>query len=307
MTTSNGTELRWGVHTGLQNTSIAELRDLWTRIEELGFDWISIWDHFYAADLVGAHCHEAVAAHAALACHTSKVRVGSLVYCAAYRPPAVLANAITTIDHLSDGRADLGIGAGWAQPEFEAYGYPFGSAKERVDLLEESVQCIRGLLQDEVTSFAGQHLTLVEARCEPKPVQERLPIWIGGSGPRMLGIVARHADGWNVPFLTPEQFGAKRSELLERCEEVGRDPATLRCSVNVGAAPDEGSLRDQFGAMADVVRGGVLMGEPGAMAEQVARYVEAGADQINLAMRAPWQLDVLEHLAAARAEVATAR
>jgi alkanesulfonate monooxygenase SsuD/methylene tetrahydromethanopterin reductase-like flavin-dependent oxidoreductase (luciferase family) len=219
----------------------------------------------------------------------------------------VLANAIATIDHLSGGRADLGLGAGWAQPEFEAYGYRFGSPKERVDLLEESLTCIRGLLQDEVTDFQGEHFTLTEARCEPKPVQERLPIWVGGSGRRMLGIVARQADGWNVPFLTPEQFASKRAELLERCDEAGRDPSTLRCSVNVGAAPDEASLTEQFGAMAEVVRGGVLMGEPAAMAEQVARYVEAGADQINLAMRAPWQLDVLEHLADARAEVATAR
>lgn len=299
--------MRWGVHTGLQNTTIAELRDLWTRIEDLDFDWISIWDHFYAADLVGAHCHEAVAAHAALASHTSKVRCGSLVYCAAYRTPAVLANAIATIDHLCDGRADLGLGAGWAQPEYEAFGYEFGSPKQRVDLLEEVLVAVRGLLQDEVTSLDGTYVTLREAKLEPKPVQARLPIWVGGMGPRMLGIVARHADGWNTPFLAPEQFAAKRAELLERCEQVGRDPATLRCSVNVGTAPDEESLKAQFGAMADAVRGGVLMGEPAAMAEQVARYAEAGADQINLALRAPWHLDVLEHLAAARSEVATTR
>jgi len=130
----------FGVHTGLQNTTIAELRDLWTRIEDLGFDWISIWDHFYSADFNGYECHEAVACHAALACHTSRVRVGSLVYCAGYRHPAVLANAISTIDHLSGGRADLGLGAGWAFNEYGAYGIPFPSAGERLDLLEESIQ-----------------------------------------------------------------------------------------------------------------------------------------------------------------------
>ena len=307
MASTDAPDLRWGVHTGLQNTSVAELRDLWTRIEDLEFDWISIWDHFYAADLVGPHCHEAVAAHTALACHTSTVRCGSLVYCAAYRTPAVLANAIATIDHLSDGRAELGLGAGWAQPEFEAYGYRFGSPKERVDLLEETLIAVRGLLQDEETSFDGEHITLREARLEPKPLQERLPIWVGGMGPRMLRIAARHADGWNVPFLTPEQFGAKRSELLQRCEEVGRDPSTLRCTVNVGAATDEDSLVAQFGNMAEAVRGGVLMGDPAAMADRVAEYVTAGADQINLALRAPWHLDVLDALADARSEVATAR
>src|SRR5918998_2894773 len=105
-----------GVHTGLQNTTVEELRALWRRIEELGFEWISVWDHFYAADLTGPHSLEAVAAHAALALSTERVRCGTLVYCAAYRHPAVLANAAVTIDHLSGGRAELGIGAGWARP-----------------------------------------------------------------------------------------------------------------------------------------------------------------------------------------------
>ena len=148
----------FGVHTGLQNTTIAELRDLWTRIEDQGFDWISIWDHFYSADFSGYQCHEAVACHAALACHTSRVRVGSLVYCAGYRHPAVLANAIATIDHLSGGRADLGLGAGWAFNEYAAYGIPFPSDGERLDLLEESIQAIRGLLR------AGGHRLLRHPR-----------------------------------------------------------------------------------------------------------------------------------------------
>ncbi len=102
--------LTWGVHTGLQNTTVDELKDLWHRIEDHGFDWISIWDHFYAADLGGTHSLEAVAAHTALAMETERVRVGSLVYCAGYRHPAVLANAITTIDHLSGGRVGAGPG-----------------------------------------------------------------------------------------------------------------------------------------------------------------------------------------------------
>src|SRR5438552_15496179 len=133
--------LTFGVHTGLQNTTVDQLRSLWKRIEELGFDWISIWDHFYSADFNGYECLQAVASHAALACETSRVRCGSLVYCAGYRHPAVLANAITTIDHLSGGRADMGIGAGWAFNEYGAYGSPFPSTKERLDILEESVQC----------------------------------------------------------------------------------------------------------------------------------------------------------------------
>lgn len=287
-----------GVHTGLQNTTVDELRSLWRRIEELGFDWISIWDHFYAADFTGPHCLEAVASHTALACETTRVRCGSLVYCAGYRHPAVLANAIATIDHLSGGRADVGLGAGWAQNEYQAYGIPFPGAGERLDLLEEAVQCVRSLLRQERTDFDGRWFTLTDARCEPKPLQPELPVWIGGGGERRtLRIVARWADGWNVPFVSPEDFARKREVLAGHCVDAGRDPAAIRTAVNVGLAVDDDALHQQFGALADHVRPGVLIGTGDALVDGIAGYVEAGADQVNIAMRAPWELDGLEALA----------
>lgn len=288
----------FGVHTGLQNTTMDELRALWRRIEDLGFDWISIWDHFYAADLKGFHCHEAVAAHAALACSTERVRVGALVYCAGYRHPAVLANAIATIDHLSGGRADVGIGAGWAQPEYRAYGIPFPSDGKRLDLLDEYATVLRSLLRNEATDHEGEHFTLADARLEPRPVQDALPIWVGGGGEkRTLRIVATHADGWNVPFVSPEEFAAKRAVLHRHCEDVGRDPAEIRCAVNVGLAWDEESLRAQFGLIADRVRPGVLGGSDEEVLDRIGAYVEAGADQVNIAMRAPWDPESLDRLA----------
>ncbi len=245
----------FGVHTGLQNTTMDELRDLWRRIESLGFDWISIWDHFYAADLSGHHCHEAVAAHAALACTTERVRVGSLVYCAGYRHPAVLANAIVTIDHLSGGRADVGVGAGWSEAEYKAYGFPFPGAGKRLDLLDEYTRVLRSLLREEVTDHDGEHFTFVDARLEPPPVQTELPIWIGGGGEkRTLRIAAELADGWNVPFVAPEDFGRKLGVLGQHCDAVGRDPAEIRSAVNVALAWDEASLREQFGGLSDHVR-----------------------------------------------------
>jgi F420-dependent oxidoreductase-like protein len=287
-----------GVHTGLQNTSIEDLRALWHHIEALGFDWISIWDHFYSADFSGYECFEAVAAHAALACETSHVRCGSLVYCAGYRHPAVLANAIVTIDHLSGGRAELGLGAGWAFNEYEAYGIPFPSTKERLDLLEESVQCVRLLLREEVANFEGKYFTLVDARCEPKPMQTNLPIWVGGGGEkRTLAIVARWADGWNVPFVPPEEFARKRGVLAEHCVAAGREVDDITCAVNVGLAFTEDSLREQFGAMADHVRPGVFTGSDEQILDTAGRYVEAGANQLNIAMRAPWLTTDLERLA----------
>lgn len=288
----------YGVHTGLQNTSIEELRDLWRRIEELGFGWISIWDHFYSADMSGYHCHEAVAAHAALACTTERVRVGSLVYCAGYRHPAVLANAIATIDHLSGGRADVGMGAGWSQAEYDAYGIPFPGAGARLDLLDEYARCVRALLRDESLDHHGEHFSFTDARCEPKPVQAALPIWIGGGGEkRTLRIAAELADGWNVPFVSPEEFARKRSVLHEHCEKVRRDPAEIRCAVNVGLAWDDDSLRAQFGGLSDYVRPGVLGGSDGEVVDRIGEYVAAGADQVNIAMRAPWDPEALDRLA----------
>src|SRR5258708_22810524 len=120
-------DVRFGVHTGLQHTNTAELRELWSRIETLGFDWISIWDHFYAADATGdPHCLEAITSHTALAMSTTKVTCGSLVYSAGYLHPAVLANAISTLDQLAGGRIGLGLGGGGLQNEDHAYGSHYG-------------------------------------------------------------------------------------------------------------------------------------------------------------------------------------
>ncbi|MGD9704785.1 MAG: TIGR03560 family F420-dependent LLM class oxidoreductase [Acidimicrobiia bacterium] len=292
----------FGVHTGLQHIAVEDLRAAWRRIEDLGFGWISIWDHFYGAtgQPDDAACWEAVALHSALACDTSRVRCGSLVYSVGYRHPAVLAKMITAIDHLSGGRADLGLGAGWAVVEYAAYGIPFPSAKVRLDQLEEAARCVRGLLHDEVTSFSGEWFQMNDARNEPRPVQPKMPIWIGGGGEkRTLKIAAKFADGWNVPFISPEEFGRKRAILLDHCEAVGRDASEIRCAINAGLAWTEGSLLAQFGMIADYVRPGVLGGSVEQVLDQIGRYVDAGADQVNIALRAPFDLDSLEQFATA--------
>ncbi len=292
--------VRFGVHTGLQRTSIAELQGLWSRIEALGFDWISIWDHFYAADGTGDPDNlEAIVTHAALAASTSRVRCGSLVYSAGYRHPAVLAKAMATLDQLADGRVTLGLGGGWLAQEYRDYGIPFGTAGERLALLRESIQCIRGLLTQDVTDFAGEHVTLTGARCEPKPVQERLPIWVGGGGERVtLRIVAEHADGWNIPFVSPEEWARKSAVLDEHCAAVGRNPAEVTRTVNVGMAFTEEELAAQFGAIAEFVRPGVLTGSTEEVIDRVGAYVDAGAEWVILAMRSPFDRDGLERFAA---------
>ena len=292
----------FGVHAGLQHTTADELRGVWRKVEDLGFGWISVWDHFYGATGKpdDAACLEATAMHAALACTTSRVQCGCLVYSIGYRHPAVLAKAITAIDQLSGGRAHMGIGAGWAQVEYQAYGIPFPEVKTRMDQLEEGIQVLRGLLHDDVTSFEGQWFSVAEARNEPRPVQAKLPIWVGGGGEkRTLRIAARYADGWNVPFVTPEQFAHKCDVLDGHCADAGRDPKAVRRAVNVGLAFSEESLVQQFGNIADFVRGGVLTGSDDEIIDRIGQYVDAGAEQVNIALRAPFDLDSLERFSAA--------
>lgn len=292
----------FGVHVGLQHTTADELRSVWRRVEDLGFGWISVWDHFYGATGKpdDAACLEAVAMHAALACSTSRVRCGSLVYSVGYRHPAVLAKAITAIDQLSGGRADMGIGAGWAKVEYDAYGIDFPEVKVRMDQLEEGIQCLRGLLHQEVTDFEGRWFTLREARNEPRPVQAKLPIWVGGGGEkRTLRIAARYADGWNVPFISPEQFAHKNRVLDDHCDTVGRDRTEVKRAVNLGLAFTDESLVQQFGHIAEYVRPGVLSGSDAEIIDRIGQYVEGGAHQVNIALRAPFDLESLERFSAA--------
>jgi F420-dependent oxidoreductase-like protein len=292
--------VRFGVHTGLQHTSIAELQSRWRRIEELGFEWISIWDHFYSADASGdAHSLEAITAHTALAATTERVTCGSLVYSAGYRHPAVLANAIATLDQVAQGRTVLGLGAGWLQAEYDAYGMHYGTPGQRLRMLDEYVQCVRGLLTQELTTFDGEFFHLHDARCEPKPEQTRLPIWIGGGGEKVtLRIAAEHADGWNVPFISPDEWARKAGVLGAHCERLGRDPAEITKAVNVAMALTDEDLVRQFGRMAKAVRAGALVGSVQEMVDQVGAYVDAGASYVILALRAPFDVDGLERFAA---------
>jgi alkanesulfonate monooxygenase SsuD/methylene tetrahydromethanopterin reductase-like flavin-dependent oxidoreductase (luciferase family) len=162
------------------------------------------------------------------------------------------------------------------------------------------VQCLRLLLREEVSNFDGQYFQLKDARCEPRPVQAELPIWVGGGGEkRTLAIVAKYADGWNVPFIPPDEFGRKRQVLAEHCDRVGRDVGSIKCAVNVGLAFSDESLRTQFGALADAIKPGVLTGSDDQVVDMVGRYAEAGATQINVALRAPWLTGELERLAPA--------
>jgi F420-dependent oxidoreductase-like protein len=299
--------MQFGVHTGPQNTTTTELLDLWRRIEDHGFDWISIWDHFYAADTsvrgdgplrTGYECLEGLTLHTALAMATTRVRCGSLVYSAGYRHPAVYANAMATLDHLSGGRTVLGLGAGWHQGEYDAYGIPFPSVGERLRILDESVQCVRALLDDDVANFDGEHFRLTDARCEPKPLQDPFPIWVGGGGEKVtMRIAARHAAGWNVAFVTPEVFRRKNAILDRHCEAIGRDPATLTRSINLALAWKDEDLVRQFGEAASYIGTTALKGSTQAVVDHLGELHDAGAEWAIVALRAPFDTDGLDRFA----------
>ena len=300
--------IRFGVHTGPQNCTWNDLRQVWRLADGAGFHWISIWDHFYPAMLVPTDaqgtCFEAVSSMTALAAETTHARVGSLVYCMAYRHPAVLANAMVTVDHVSGGRMELGLGAGWSQIEFDAYGIPFLPIKDRLDQLEEGVQIIRSLFTQETTTFHGKHYRLTDARCDPKPVQRRPRIWLGGMGEkRLLRMTAKYADGWNVPFIGPEMFAQKNAVLTQWCEKEKRPPQEVLRTVNLGLAIGRDAaeaqrkrdgLHAQFGAALSFLEPGMLIGTPQEVIDRIGAYVRGGAEWIILALRAPFDLEGLQ-------------
>jgi alkanesulfonate monooxygenase SsuD/methylene tetrahydromethanopterin reductase-like flavin-dependent oxidoreductase (luciferase family) len=153
-------------------------------------------------------------------------------------------------------------------------------------------------LRDDKTSFSGKHFTLSDAQNVPRPVNPKLPLWIGGGGERKtLRTVAKYADGWNVPFISPEQFSAKRAVLAQHCEAVGRDINEITCAINVGYSQSEEDFEKQFGLLRMGVRPGVLMGSDQEIVDRIGAYIEAGAAQVNIAVRAPWDPDALERFA----------
>ena len=289
--------LKLGLHTGQQNIEMDELRRLWRYADEHGFDFVSIWDHFYGAPYVDGDTpeFEAVAAMATIAAETEHVRIGCHVFCTQYRNPGLLANSIMTIDHISHGRVELGIGAGWHVAEHEAYGFSFDSPKVRSDRLEEGVQALRLLFSQDVSDFSGEHYQLNGAKLYPRPVQERIPIVVGGRGEqRTLRTAARYADGWNVPYINSEEFERLSGVLAMWCERSDRDPASLERSVNlhmrmgVDAAHAERIERER-GATA-----GAASGTAQQVIETLKAYEEAGAFRVSIAIRPPVDWDGLQ-------------
>ncbi|MCW2495288.1 MAG: putative F420-dependent oxidoreductase, Rv1855c family [Jatrophihabitans sp.] len=293
----------FGAHIGLQDATPQQVVELAVAAEESGFGWVSVWDHFYSSAPADGGSLDGVSMHALVAAATRRVRCGSLVYSASYRHPAVIAKAAATIDQISGGRAEVGVGAGFSVREHGAYGITLLPPGQRMDLLDEAVRCVRSLLHTPRSSIEGTYFTLTDARCDPRPIQPHLPVWVGGIGERRtLRIVAELADGWNAPFLSPEQFATKRAVLLRHCAEVGRDPGEIRCAANVGIGIGDAALAHHFATMGDTTHAtvdAVVTGRGQLLVDQIGRWLEAGADQVNFTWRAPFDRGAMEAIAEA--------
>lgn len=215
-----------------QRASWPELLARVRETEALGFDGLFLVDHFYGLVDVSDPTHEAYTMLAALVPFTQRLRLGVMVCGNTYRHPVVLLKQAITVDHVSGGRVDFGVGAGWTEREHEAYGIPFPPARERVDRFAEALEIWDLVQREERATYDGTHYQLLDAPFEPKSLQQpRLPLLIGASGTRMLRLTAQHADIWNTVG-APEEAGELNRRLDAICWEQGRDPASLARSVS---------------------------------------------------------------------------
>lgn len=255
--------------------------------EELGYTSFWLFDHLYGPELPETPSFEGWTLATALLAHTERLRVGHLVVCNTFRHPALLGKMATTLDVISGGRLDLGIGSGSYEPEHERVGIPWGSFAERSEMLGEALEIITQMFASELTTFDGKHYQLSDFPNLPRPVQQpRPPIHVGGVGERRtLPLVARYADVWNVPTYALGKIEHKRDVLLAECDRIGRDPATIRVSEEavLVIAPDDASLSDalakaerRFGSPGFGLHEGGYIGTPPAIVDRIGERIALG-------------------------------
>jgi len=276
--------MRFAFKTAPQHITWDAMLEVWTAADDIEvFESGWTFDHFYPiySDSAGP-CLEGWITLTALAQATKRLRFGTLVTGIHYRHPAILANMAATLDIVSGGRLELGIGAGWNEEESGAYGIAVGTPKERSDRFEEACEVLVGLLSASTTTFKGRYYDLTDARCNPKPIQQpHPPLCVGGSGERRtLRTAARFAQHWNFVGGTVEEFVRKRDVLFQHCADLGRDPGEILLSSHVRFDTD-----------------------PGATAETAAALAEAGVGLAIVQLRPPHTAEVLEPLATALAEL----
>jgi F420-dependent oxidoreductase-like protein len=230
---------------------------------------------------------------AALGAITTTLRLGTMVSPASFRHPSVLAKAVVTADHVSDGRVELGLGAGWHEREHEAFGFPFAATRERMDVLEEQLQVVLGSWAQGPFTFEGEHYALRDLDAQPKPVQRpHPPIIVGGSaGPRSAALAARYADEYNTVFATPAEVRERRAVVERACEQAGREPLPFSLMTGVVLGRDRGELEDRARRLGELTGGdataflaqppsGWIVGTLEDAAGQIAALGDAGVHRI---------------------------
>ena len=232
-----GNSVRFNVQASARGWSFAQFRDNWLRLEALGFDVGYSTDHFVPENPagLGANVWEGPTTLSAMAALTSRMRCGLMVAGNTYRNPGILAKIACTLDHVSDGRMELGMGSGHTETEHRMYDIPYYTRGKRLRMFKESAQIIRSLFSNESTTFDGEYYHFEDARCEPKPVQLPFPLLVGGIGEQLtMQIVAESADIWNNwTSPSPEEYRPKLDALERHCEAIGRDPGEIRKSIHI--------------------------------------------------------------------------
>ncbi len=298
--------IKFGLQLWPQQTTWPEVRDSVIAAEAAGWDGIWTWDHLLAIQGSWEQpIFEGWTFLAGVAAITQRVRVGLMVGANTFRNPGLTTKLATTLDHISNGRAVLGIGGAWFEREHEAFGIDFGaSVGERLDWLDESVSLMRRLLDGERVTHTGDRYTMVDALCEPRPIQSRFPILIGGSGPRKtLRTVARYGNGWNTNG-DLEDVKGKLDILAGHCADVGRDLAELELNISFPTI-----IRDTVEAAVAVRRSQLahngipepedipmLMGPPEVIAETFRPFGELGFGTVNVRMAAPFDRETIDRL-----------
>jgi alkanesulfonate monooxygenase SsuD/methylene tetrahydromethanopterin reductase-like flavin-dependent oxidoreductase (luciferase family) len=260
------------------------LDDLTRALELAAGSFDSAWmvDHLQFGNIGVLEGFTALAYVAAL---QPRLKVGHAVLCQSFRNPALLAKMAATLQFMSGGRFTLGLGAGWHEEEYRAYGYDFPPARVRVEQLDEALQIIRAMWSEERVTFEGRHYRVIDARCEPRP-DPLPPVMVGAFGPRMLRLTATHADEWNVSSTGPARYRRLAEEFERACAEVGRDPATVRRSWIGGCAcartrgEAEAVAGDRFSV--DDEDDFDFVGTPEQVVEQLRAFVELGVDSFML-------------------------
>lgn len=271
-------QLRFGLKLSGQDTTIEALRAVWRIADDGGFDHVWDFDHLASIGDGGPDrpIYEGWALQAAMAEATTRVRIGCLVTGNTYRNPGLLAKTAVTVDHLSGGRLELGIGAAWAEIEHQMYGIE--GLDHRVGRLSESLQIIRSLFTEERTNFDGRYYHFKDAIANPKPVQKpHPPLWIGASGPTTLRLVARHGDVWNIAGGDPDHVKQLTLQFEEACAAVGRDQSQVRRSIQFGwDGRDRGELLETSGRYLELgVTEQVIYLRGGRPVELAAKITEA--------------------------------